>query len=44
MRNIYDTFVPIHLERLRAAIDQLPDLEVSLVEALLQQLNAESFE
>ena len=33
-RNVYDIFVPIHLERIRAAIDQLPDPEVFLVEPL----------
>lgn len=38
-RNVYDTFVPIHLERIRVAIDQLPDPEVFLVEPLSQQSN-----
>ncbi len=43
-RNIYDTFVPIHLERICAAINQLPDPEIFLVEPLSQQSNAESVE
>jgi len=43
-RNIYDTFVPIHLKRIYAAVDQLPDPEVFLVEPLSQQSNAESVE
>ena len=43
-KNIYDTFVPIHLERIYAAVDQLPDPEVFLVKPFSQQLNAESFE
>jgi len=43
-RNVYDTFVPIHLERIRAAVDQLPDPDIFLVEPLSQQSNAESFE
>lgn len=43
-RNVYDMFVPIHLERICAVVDQLPDPEVFLVEQLSQQSNAESFE
>lgn len=43
-RNVYDTFVPIHLKRIYAAVDQLPDPEVFLVEPLSQQSNAESVE
>ncbi len=44
MRNVYDTFVPIHLEKICTVVDQLPDPEVFLVEPLSQQSNAESFE
>lgn len=43
-RNVYDIFLPIHLERICTAVDQLPDPEVFLVEPLSQQSNAESFE
>lgn len=42
-RNVYDIFFPIHLDRICAAVDQLPDPEVFLVEPLSQQSNAESF-
>ena len=34
-KNIYDIFVPIHLERIRSAIDQLPDPQVFSVEPFL---------
>jgi len=43
-RNVYDTFVPIHLERIRIAVDQLPDPDVFLVQPLSQQSNAQSLE
>ena len=43
-RNVYDIFVPIHLERIRAAVDQLPDPEVFLVEPLSQHSNADPVE
>ncbi|KAI9670787.1 MAG: hypothetical protein M1817_003898 [Caeruleum heppii] len=43
-RNVYDTFVPLHLKRICAAVDQLPDPEAFLVEPLSQQSNAESVE
>ena len=43
-RNIYDTFVPIHLERICAVVDQLPDPDIFLVESLSQQSNAECVE
>ena len=43
-RNVYDTFVPIHLERILAVIDQLPDPEVFLVQPLLQESTAELIE
>ena len=43
-RNVYDIFLPIHLERICAAVDRLPDPEVFLVEPLSQRSNAESFE
>ncbi|KAI9809802.1 MAG: hypothetical protein M1825_000235 [Sarcosagium campestre] len=48
-RNVYDKFVPTHLERICAAIDKLPDPEVFLVEPLgvgllSRQSNAESIE
>ncbi|KAI9842953.1 MAG: hypothetical protein M1837_006690 [Sclerophora amabilis] len=40
-RNVYDTFAPIHAERICAAVDELPDPEVFLVEALSQQSDAD---
>ncbi|KAL9130496.1 MAG: hypothetical protein Q9217_001316 [Psora testacea] len=43
-RNVYDTFVPIHLKRICAAVDQLPGPEVFLVEPFSQQSNAEYME
>jgi hypothetical protein len=43
-RNVYDIYLPIHLERICAVVDQLPDPEVFLVQPLSQQSNAESFE
>lgn len=43
-RNVYDTFVPIHLERISSAIDQLPDPEVFLVKPLSQLSNVEPAE
>ena len=43
-RNVYDIFVPIHLERIRAAIDQLPDPKVFAVEPLSQLSNADPVE
>ncbi|KAI9701455.1 MAG: hypothetical protein M1836_001510 [Candelina mexicana] len=43
-RCVYDTFVPIHLERICDAVDQLPDPEGFLVQPLSQQSNAESVE
>ncbi|KAI9682367.1 MAG: hypothetical protein M1817_000421 [Caeruleum heppii] len=33
-RNVYDTFVPIHLKRICSAVDQLPDPDVFLVKPL----------
>lgn len=39
-RNVYDTFVPIHLQRICAAVDQLPQPEDFLVKPLSQQTNA----
>lgn len=30
IKNLYDVFVPVHLDRIRSAIDQLPDPEVRL--------------
>lgn len=41
-KNVYDHFFPIHLKRICAAVDQLPDQEAFLVEPL--QSNAESLE
>ncbi|KAL2048964.1 hypothetical protein ABVK25_010817 [Lepraria finkii] len=38
-RNIYDIFLPIHLERICASVDQLPDPEVFFVEPLSQKSN-----
>jgi hypothetical protein len=43
-RNVYSTFVPLHLKRIQAAVDQLPDPEAFLVKPLSQQSNAESVE
>ena len=43
-RNIYDSYVPMHLERIRAAVDQLPGPEVFLVESLPQYSTADSVE
>lgn len=43
-RNVYNTFVPLHLKRIQAAVDQLPDPEAFLVEPLSQQSSAESVE
>lgn len=37
IRNVYDTFVPIHLERICAVIDDLPDPEAFQVQPLSQQ-------
>ncbi|KAI9804096.1 MAG: hypothetical protein M1825_001498 [Sarcosagium campestre] len=41
-RNLYDTFVPIHLERICAVVDQLPDPEVFRVQSLSHKSSAEN--
>lgn len=41
-RNIYNIFVSIHLKRIHIAVDQLPNLDVFLVQPLSQQSNAQS--
>jgi hypothetical protein len=28
VRNVFDSFVPVHLQRIQSAIDQLPDLAI----------------
>ncbi|KAI9836144.1 MAG: hypothetical protein M1837_003453 [Sclerophora amabilis] len=43
-RNVYDTFVPIHLGRILAAVNELPDPDIFLVGPLSQQSNADSVE
>lgn len=43
-RNVYDIFVPIYLERICSAVDQLPDPEVFLVKPLSQLSNVELVE
>ncbi|KAI4125960.1 MAG: hypothetical protein LQ347_005163 [Umbilicaria vellea] len=44
IRNVYNIFAPIHLERICAAVNDFPDPEVFLVEPLSQQSNADFFE
>ncbi|KAL9116615.1 MAG: hypothetical protein Q9187_006857 [Circinaria calcarea] len=43
-RNVYDLFVPIHLERIRAAVDQLPDPDVFAWSLFSRVSNAESIQ
>ncbi|KAI9670770.1 MAG: hypothetical protein M1817_003881 [Caeruleum heppii] len=40
-RNVYDQFVPVHLQRICAAIEALPEPEVFAVDALPQPLESE---
>lgn len=41
-RNIYDTFLPIHLKRLCSAIDQLPNPEVFVPDPLSESSNTQA--
>ena len=43
-RNVYDKFYPIHHDRIRSAVDQLPNPEDFAVESFSQQSNLESYE
>ena len=42
VRNVYDTFVPVHLRRIKSAIDQLPDPALELFQSTLSTEDAES--
>ncbi|KAL2043398.1 hypothetical protein N7G274_003704 [Stereocaulon virgatum] len=44
VRNVYDKFYPVHLERIRSTVDQLPNPENFAVESFSQQSNFGSFE
>ena len=43
-RNVYGKFYPIHHDRIRSAVDQLPNPEDFAVESFSQQSNLESYE
>ena len=42
VRNVYDTFVPVHLRRIKSAIDQLPDPALELFQSTVSTEDAES--
>lgn len=42
VRNVYDTFVPVHLRRIKSAIDQLPDPALQSFQSTVSTEDAES--
>ena len=42
VRNVYDSFVPVHLERIKSAIDQLPDPALESFQPTVSTEDAES--
>ena len=42
-KNVYDVFVPLHLARIRAAVDQLPNPEVFSIEPLTDKSSVDFF-